>query len=219
MRSVAIEDLLVDVRVALDENTVDGRLKGLDDADTLELDRLITSKIEDGARLVELSSPPHLLGAGEPLVGVIEWESYPGHGAGSILLPCDFLRLVTFKMSDWSRGVVAAIGESSPMYALQRSRWSGVRGNPDKPVVAIVSSPLGLVLEFYSCTGGYGTSVERGRYIPVPKVADGHVPLCDKLYRAVVYRVASLTAHALGEASVGEMLEQTSNRLSETDQT
>lgn len=208
-----VSDLKRDVRVALDLNKTSTALAGLGDVDTLSLDDIIESKIAPAARIVETAAPVYLLDEGEPFGESIGWDSEPGYGSGHVVLPMDFLRLVTFEMSDWSRAVTAVITEDDPLYAQQRSRYPGIRGCPQKPVCAIVNRPIGMVLEFYSCTAGEDVFIRRARYIPMPKVAGGKIELCEKLKDAVVYYAAYMTALTVGEGDLGAAMLQMSNEV------
>lgn len=203
-----VTDIQRDVRIALNENDASDKLAEFGDVDTLSLDELIKSKIVDAVRAVELQAPLSLLDRGEPFAKKIWWEDEVGVGKGYIQLPDDFMRLVTFQMSDWSHAVTTAITEESPLYARQGSRYGGIRGNPQNPVVAVIHHPTGLVLEFWSCMAGEGVSVHKARYIPIPRItSDDRIDISEKLVQSVVYYAAYLTAQSLGDGdSAGRML-------------
>lgn len=201
-----VSDLVKEIRVAIDSNLKSDQLTGISDIDTLALEEIIGSKIAEAARIVVLNAPSYLLDGGDSLGTTVAWNGT----SGRMTLPEDFLRLVVFKMSDWSRGVTVPISETDPLYAQQGSRWAGVRGNPQKPVVAIVPSSNGLVLEFYSSKSG---SVAQATYIAMPKVADGKIKLCEKLHDATVYYAAYLTAISTGETALAEALLSIVNEL------
>lgn len=201
-----VDDLVEEAKVAIDENVSSAALADLGDVDTLKLDEILLSKVEDAAFFIEGNADALLLDSGRAFGDAIDWESSRGYGAGSIHLPDDFLRLVSFEMSDWSRAVTVPITEDDPLYDLQRSRYGGVRGNPERPVVAITRQPIGLVLEFYSCTGGPSVTLKRARYIPVPTVRDGHIVLSEKLRRAVVYYMAYLASLSMNADIAQNML-------------
>lgn len=213
MNYYLIEDMKRDVRIAFDENAVSGELLTDSDKDTLTLEEIIISRIPVAARIVETISPLPLLGGGEAFGESIGWESEPGYGMGFILLPDDFLRLVSFQMSDWDRAVSQTITESDPIYQMQQSRFGGVRGNPQKPVVAIVNQPAGMVLEFYSCTAGEDVYIKQGRYIPIPKIKDDMIELPPKIYDAVVYYTAYLCAKILNQQDAAAHLLETVGQL------
>lgn len=213
MRPYTVEDLVREAKVAIDENVSSQPLAALGDLDTLTLDEIIASKVEDAALLVHEGAAHHLLDAGKAFGTSIEWESEPGYGAGKVNLPDDFLRLVTFRMSDWSMPVTEAITEDDVTYPMQSSRYAGVRGNPERPVVAIVHDAGRQVLEFYSCAAGPGVRVHSARYIPIPKINNGEISLCPKLERAVIYRLASMTCAIIGASDLAATLLGTSNEL------
>jgi len=202
----SIISLKQDIRIALDKNNVSTQLFNTGDVDTLTLEQIIESKIADAARIVENTAPGYLLDTGKGFANSIEWESAQGYGAGRILLPSDFMRLVCFQMSDWSRPVSQAIDENDPLYAKQSSRFPGVRGNPQKPVVAIINQPGGQVLEFYSCSAGANVFVRRARYIAIPSIENGNIDLCEKLKPAIVYYAAYLVALDLNDAAAGNLV-------------
>ena len=208
-----VEQLVREAKVAIDENVSSEPLASLGDLDTLTLDEILLSKVEDAARLVEEDAAHHLLDAGKPFGASVEWESQEGYGSGKVNLPADFMRLVTFRMSDWFKPVTEAITEEHPLYSQQSSRYLGVRGNPERPVVAIVHGAACQVLEFYSCSAGPGVRVSVARYLPIPTVKDGSIDLCPKLSRAVVYRLASMACAIVGHSELSALLLGTSNEL------
>lgn len=213
-----VNDIVVEAKVALDENVDSTALSGLGDVDTLKLDEIIESKVVDAARVIESNAPAYLLDSGKAFGESIGWDGQPGYGAGYIHLPDDFMRLVCFQMSDWDYAVTVAITEDSPQYQMQRSRFSGVRGNPQKPVVAITSQPIGLVLEFFSCYSGDNAFIKKARYIPIPRVRNGKIDLCEKLRRAVVYYTAYLAALSLGNGDAAAAMLSTARELAEITQ-
>ena len=213
-----VGDIVREARVALDQNNSSAQLAVLGDVDTLTLDEIIESKVVDAARLVESAAPGHLFDNGKVLGGIVVWSGQRGYGSGHIMLPVDFLRLLTFRMSDWHRPVTEVITADSPLYAMQSSSYGGVRGNPERPVVAIVQHGAGLALEFYSCQSGRDAAVETALYVPRPAVSGGKIDISSKLRDAIVYRVASMTAQSINEVNLAEMLLATSNALAGIEQ-
>jgi len=214
MTPYSVEQLIKDARVAIDRNNSSEALTALGDIDTLTMDEIIRSKVEDAARLVEEGAAHELLDGGKSFGASVEWESQEGYGAGKVNLPKDFMRLITFRMSDWYRSVTEAITEEHPAYQMQSSRYAGVRGNPQRPVVAIVHGGNGQVLEFFSCSAGPGVRVAQAKYLPIPAITlSDEIELCPKLYRAVVYRLASMAAAVVGNGDLAAVLLGTSNEL------
>lgn len=207
-----VADIVKDVRVCLDQNMVSDALAGIGDVDTLALDEIIESKIVNAAMAIESQAPVTMLDSGRAFGDSIGWDSEAGYGSGHIHLPDDFLRLLTFQMSDWDYAVTQAITEDDPLYAQQRSRFGGVRGNPQKPIVAITQQPIGLVLEFYSCTSG-DAWVKRARYIPIPRIRNGKIELCEKLKPAIEYYTAYLAALSISDTTLAASMLNTANTL------
>lgn len=208
-----VKDIIRDVRVALDQNMSSAQLMELGDVDTLSLEEIIHSKIEESVRTIVLAAPVRMLGSGLPFGESIAWNGQEGQSSGYILLPDDFLRLIAFQMSDWSRAVYDAIEPTDSRYALQSSRFPGVRGCPQKPVVAIVNRSIGLTLEFYSCNGGKGVSIKQALYIPKPKEELGAIHIPHLLKEAVVYFAAYLVAMAVQHSEQAKALLAISNSL------
>ena len=193
-----------DVRIAIDENKTSEQLIADEDIDTLSLEEIVRSKIVEAVRRVVTEAPTHLLDGGEPFGDAIFWRS---QCSGWTLLPEDFMRLVIFKMSDWERPVYEPITAADPQYQLQFSRYKGLRGNPQKPVVAIVSRAEGRALELFSCKSQNAT-VEQAVYIPLPKVdCDGGINIPERCYMSVVYEAASLVLATIGNALSSTMSE------------
>lgn len=189
-----------DVRVALDMNDKSKALINLGDMDTLQVDQIVDSVMEDAARRVVEVAPVDMLESGHNFGEDIFWtDDEERKGCGWTILPDDYLRLVLFKMSDWHRGVSYAITDMDPAYAIQSSPWKGVRGNVDRPVCAIVRRAEGKVLEFYSCDSE-DAYAEQAVYQPVPTKSGGGIDLPRLCYRGVVYYAAGLTALSLRDS-------------------
>lgn len=208
-----ITDIVTSVKVALDENRNSASLIKEGDIDTLAMEDIIESKIEDAARTITLHAPHHLLEGGKTFGESIGWESSVGYGRGYIYLPKDFLRLVCFQMSDWSYPIFAPITPDDPLYQRQFSRFPGVKGNPQQPVVAISTNPSDLILEFFSCTAGSSVYIKQASYIPIPKISNGTIDISHKLQPAVIYYIAHLVALTLGDANMATSMLNISNEL------
>lgn len=186
-----------DVRVALDQNMISDRLVEIGDVDTLSLNDIIRSKIEDAVKRVHSEAPYYLLDGGNNLGESIYWNE--GKNTGWILLPDNFMRLVVFQMDDWERAVYHAISEDDPEYELQSSKFKGIRGTPQRPVCAIAVRPEGRALEFYSCKSTQA-QISRAVYMPYPHIdeTDG-INICKRCYEAVIYTIASLVLVTYGD--------------------
>lgn len=199
-----------DVKVAIDENKMSAPLFAEEDIDTLSLEDIVRSKIVEAVRRVITIAPTYLLDGGELFGEAVYWR---GDCTGWILLPDDFMRLFVFKMSDWERPVYYAITAGDPRYNLQYSRYKGIKGNPQKPMVAIVSRPEGRTLEFFSCKSEDAT-VEQALYFPLPRVdKDGGIMIPERCYISVVYEAASLVLTTIGQADLATLMDGLSKSL------
>lgn len=199
-----------DVRIAIDENKTSEQLIADEDIDTLSLNDIVRSKIVEAVRRVVTEAPTHLLDGGLPFGDAIFWRS---KGSGWTLLPEDFMRLLIFKMSDWERPVYEPITAADPQYQLQFSRYKGLRGNPQKPVVSIVSRAEGRALELFSSKDSTAT-VEQAVYLPFPKVdCDGGIEIPERCYMPVIYQAASLVLSTIGQSDLSSVMSELSKQL------
>lgn len=199
-----------DVRIAIDENKTSEQLIATQDIETLSLEDIIRSKIEEAVRRVETAAPVHFLEEGHDFSSGIYWN---GDGSGWVLLPDDFMRLIAFRMSDWERTVYEAISVDDPLYAKQSSRYKGIRGNVQKPVCAIVNRAEGKALEFYACKDNTAMIVRAG-YLPYPSIdANDGIDISQRCYEAVIYTIAALVAATYGDSEKTTNLNELSKTL------
>ena len=199
-----VAQIVRDVRVCLDQNRVDTRLIGDGDEDTLDLDQIIRSKIEYAAQAIGMAAPIWMLSDwSHDFKGNCYWikdSTGKDTTSGYALLPADFMRLLVFKMGDWETAVYTAVLPGTPEYEATRSRYAGLRGNPQRPVCVLAVRPEGRVLEFHSCADTDAT-VTMASYLPRPEIKneDGveTLDISKECYRAVVYMAASLTCTTL----------------------
>lgn len=209
---VQAEEMAKAVRVAIDVNHDSTPLLAEEDVDTLGFDDIIYAKLCDAVRIVEMEAPINLLEQGHQFGETVTWED---DGKGWILLPDDFMRLVVFRMSDWRHSVSEAITQDDPLYGRQWSRWKGISGNPEKPVVAIVNRAEGKVLEFFSCKDDTAT-VDQAVYVPFPKIDEyGGIDVSERCYRAAVYRAAALALSSVGDQLSTTMIELSKSLLNQ----
>ena len=198
----SVDDIVRKVRVFLDMDRESGDLISLDDASALSIEEIIRSKLIEGVRLTLLAAPAETIDTARPLRGTVAWRNDTGIGMGVLSLPDNFLRLLSVKMTDWKRPA-RIITEQDEEYAWQSSRHLGVRGNPDRPVAAVVRYPEGVVVELYSCIGGADVRLERGLYVAQPVVDDdGMVDIPRLLLEDIVRQIAALVQETLGNTSL-----------------
>ncbi len=184
-----IEQVLRDVRMAMRMNpqAPDSPIP----ASQLSLDQWITSRLPAAVRAEHIRANVSVFDSPLPFASPIVWAD-TATAAGSVALPNDFMRLVAFKMSDWDMPVTSASSIGSTQYMRQSSPYPGVRGNPCRPVCAIVPAPAGRRLEFYSCRDTLA-NVEQALYMPEPVIApDSTIDIAPACYAAVIDNIAAM---------------------------
>lgn len=205
-----IQEIMRDVRICIDQNMMSEQLFMERDIDTLSMDDIIRSKIVDAVRRVVTVAPTNLLDGGSSFGDTVFWRD---QGSGWILLPDDFLRLVIFKMSDWARPVYNVITDDDPRYSMQFSRFKGLRGTPQKPIVALVNRAEGRALEFFSCKDT-NAMVAQAVYQPYPKIDTyGGIEIPERCYQPSVYIAASLALATMGQLELSTIMTNLSKQL------
>ncbi len=189
MRYLSVDHIRKRVRACLDELGLNDACFMEEDQDSIELNSTIESKILEAVKYVH-SNASHYLLDGIALDGSMTIDN---DGAGRLKLPDNFLRMISFKMSDWIRPVCDVVTEYDAEYHKQSDEYA--RGTWESPVCALVKTKDGDMLEFYSCKSGSAT-ITHALYVPLPVFEDvkhlSCVSVCDKLEDAVVNQVAGL---------------------------
>ncbi|MEG1540232.1 MAG: hypothetical protein RR383_09840, partial [Muribaculaceae bacterium] len=126
-------------------------------------------------------------------------------GSGYIELPCDFLRLVRFKMRGWKKSVTKAISEHDSTYIAQS--YYSLRGGCSRPVVAIVNANGAQRLEYYSLPATIRThSVEIARYIKQPAEVLNGWDIPEKIFNALCCMIARNVAITFSDTNKVKLL-------------
>lgn len=205
--------IIKDVRVAIDENAAITPVAGADgtalDTDTLEMEDIIRSKITDAVNAVRKAAPLPLLELTRKASGTdwpVTWTD-EDKGIGEVAVPDDYLKLAMFKMSDWAHAVTTPVQADSALYHQQFSGWKGVRGNPSRPDIAIVTDMTTgrSVIQFFSCDSTAATA--ELTYVKRCDGADGGgYDIEAAIYRAVVMKTAALVAATYGSGDLTSLL-------------
>jgi len=106
-----------------------------------------------------IPTPSSFADASASTGGSVAYDAYTGY----VPLPSDFLKLVSFKMENWTRAVTKAMTENDPDYHKQGYQY--LRGSHTKPVAVYrYKVGVGKVLDYYSVQSGLH-SVEHGLYL------------------------------------------------------
>lgn len=230
MTEYQVSNIVRDVRIAIDQNQDAKSMENFGDVDTLDLSNLIKDKIVDAAKLIMKAAPLHMIGNGvKPNNLEISYNKvYKGDSQyyAVVKLPANYMRCVTFRMEDWLLPITGSdiITPESPEYALQRSRVVGVRGNKERPVLVLVPSVADATEkgteedEIEYCYEAYSTDDKKQcyfTYLPIPTISEDKISLPSRLYRAVVYAIAYLTALALNAQAQASAMLSTAKQLAE----
>ncbi len=212
MSSYSVNTLVRDVRIAIDNNESSTPLVGISDTDQLSVDTLVRSMVLPAARLVLSQCSPLLIDNWSEMPQVLRTGLTTGTPYKAIVTIPNFFRLGAFTLGGW-RGAPEYIECSDPRYQQLCSKWGGVGGTKNKPVVVFVPKKDGsMVLEIYDGGSG-GSTVRSGGYLPNPSISGDNIDLPSKLYDAVVLMCGSLVCNAVGDADLGKALLSHSQEL------
>ena len=191
----AVSDLVKEVKVLLDRNQESSGLLSPSDSDTLSQAELIESKIVDAARII-LSDAPDDMVEGTSCTNSVTWTDNNGYYVGNMVLPTDMLRILSVKAEGWKRPA-EIISESDDAYKYQNCKY-GVRGNPERPIAAIVHTANGKSIELYTSKKNDATLAFI--YVQVPSITTEHkISLPSVLKDAILYMAGYLTCISLGD--------------------
>lgn len=196
MVEYAVSDLVKEVKVLLDRNQESAGLLAPDDSDTLSQAELIESKIVDAARII-LSDSPEYMVEGISCTNDVTWtDDSNGYYVGKMVLPTDMLRILSVKAGDWNRSATI-ISESDDAYKYQNCKY-GVRGNPERPIAAIVHTANGKSIELYTSKKQDATLAFI--YVQVPSITtEQKISLPSVLKDAILYMAGYLACISLGD--------------------
>ena len=195
MVEYTVSDLVKEVKVLLDRNQESAGLLAPDDSDTLSQAELIESKIVDAASII-LSDAPEDMVEGTACTNAVTWEDSNGYYVGKMILPIDMLRILSVKAEDWTRSATI-ISESDDAYKYQNCKY-GVRGNPERPIAAIVHTTNGKSIELYTSKKQNATLAFI--YVQVPSVTtEKKIMLPSILKDSIIYMAGYLTCISLGD--------------------
>jgi hypothetical protein len=202
MSTYAVSELVKEVKVLLDRNQESAGLLTPTDSDTLSQGELIQSKIVDAARIILKDAPASMLD-GKTFDGLnTAWAETNGAYVGTVYLPSDMIRLLDVKASDWNRSA-EIITEEDDAYKIQCSRF-GVRGNPERPIAALIHNSGNRYLELFTSKSNAATVSLT--YVGIPFISEGNIDLPETLKDSIVYMAGYLTCISLGDTDTASGL-------------
>ena len=163
--------------------------------DVKPIDSYIEETMDSAFDKVLLLSPLHLI---KDTVKSLLTTVTLTDGVGTVAAPADYLRLHTVFYPEWRRPVHVCIGESNPLYLLQRN--PNTRGKYEKPVVAINNNTF----EIYSLK-----AISDGTFKYIPKTVKNTATFEDSLVPLLVIQ---------GTLDILVIFEQTEKAKSVTDE-
>uniref|UniRef100_UPI0040567D39 hypothetical protein n=1 Tax=Alistipes sp. TaxID=1872444 RepID=UPI0040567D39 len=140
--------------------------------------------------------PLHALGEGKRLC--CDSLKANADGTGSLTLPADFVRLLSFRLSDWKRPVLSPILESDPRYMHQYDPI--LRGGPSKPVVVICNG--NTEIRYFTSSLGEDAKVVDARYVGYSVVTDSFPK---RLRDILAWRLAEQVSWVMGDADTAQI--------------
>lgn len=185
---ISLEDIIKEVKSILDENAVDTTVFDSQD----NINSVITSCVENGILSVHSSCDVFMLDSKE----CSNIPTINSDLTGTVKLPDDFMRLVSFKMKSWLTSVNSFVQEDSNEYKMQKDIYT--RGTVDNPVCAIINGKEKI--ELFSCKDK-DDEVESYLYVPIPKIdtTKKEVFISRMLKNAIIYRIAGFTLVSFGD--------------------
>lgn len=138
---MTIKSIIDNVRWVLDEE------KGQPDYETVYMDNIIKSRINDALRWIIYNADTSLLDGSDTNdgTGCIIQEELPSTSATKttldgayVRMPSDFVRLVRVKVTGWARAIHEPIAEDSEQYLMQSDAMA--KADKTRPQAAIVST-------------------------------------------------------------------------------
>ena len=231
--------ILQDVRTVIDQNQTESGIGGVaTDADTLELDDIISKHITTAARhillncqlrmvsndgvkdlpktkKIEASIDGETSNTGGVVVPPIETSiniTADSLNKAVMTLPDDYLRLVIAEMEGWDCPVRVPTEDTGVARMVCGSRFRGVRPNNHRPCVIEGQHDGKPALFLYGADEG--KCITQAQYIPVPKFdSEDKINLPEMLYDAIIYQTAAMTLQTLG-SQLWATLAQMAERLS-----
>lgn len=192
---VTAERIVADVRTLLGENRRCDDLLAASDIATLTLNGRIRAAIAPAARELTLAAPAEALD--EPLRFAddetpFEWAG--GHGV--IPLPDDFLRLASFRLGGWSRGVGPLLDPSDQLVAIAlATHVAGLIFDSGNPAAWLCRRNGRLCLEFCGGGGDGDAEIDEAFYWPSPALdRDGGIAIAPRLYDDLIAAIAGQIA-------------------------
>ena len=140
--------------------------------------------VDDAIRFIGRVAPVRALGEGTDFKTNNKTDN-------SVKLPEEFVRLVAFKMSDWTLPVTEALYSDNPRYRQQANPI--LKGTPNRPIVFICEG--GKSLEYFSSAAD--ATVDKAQAFVVDSSKDLYP---EQLSNVIAWKTAELVLSAMNDA-------------------
>ena len=168
------------------------------------LDLLINAHADESTKDVCLSAPISVL---FPTLAVAAGVANTDAKTGYVVLPDNFLRLSSFKMTDWLTDIDSPITPKDPKYKKQSNPY--LRGGISKPVAVLtwksVATVMKRVLEYYSVDAAH--TVEKLLYIP-ETTAEDFIAVNPNLMDSLAWMIASKVLQITGMTDAAKLAQE-----------
>lgn len=168
------------------------------------LDLLINAHLDEATKNVILSAPISVL---FPTLATDAGVANTDAKTGYVVLPDNFLRLSSFKMTDWLTDIDNPITPKDPKYKKQSNQF--LRGGLSKPVAVLtwksVANVMKRVLEYYSVDTAH--TVEKLLYIP-ETTAEDFIAVNPNLLDALAWMTASKIMQITGMSDAAKLAQE-----------
>ena len=211
MKTYSVEQIIEQVRIKYDEFGTD-ESEMIVSPDNADMYTIIASNIAPAYRFVVFNADLSML-EGKTVEDNSSF-SIDEELVGHLLLPSDFMRGVTARLSSWKSSPSNIIEENSSEYRMQADPYAC--GTTEHPVVALIHTNHGRELEFYKAKTKDDT-LKSFVYIPAPPddlhTGTGSILIADQLSDAFIYYVAALTATTFREDVANDFFKVAKNLI------
>ena len=207
---ITAEQLRCKVRQLINESDDDGAVTLLTD-DTKMLDRHIDALMPDAVLLVQRNKTRGVVNPKSAVAAAVPAEK-DGDGTGYILLPDDFVQLVSLRMSGWSAPCTRVYAANSQVALMQHNRYA--RSGGVRPVCSEDILPSGeRCLRYWWLPKGEQPVVEHLIYEARYDALKGLSGDDEALHKAVAYYCAALLMNVFGRGDMAAVFMNTAAAL------
>lgn len=199
---ISLPEIIRDVKKVMNE-AGDEEEAVLISEDKVNLDLYVENAISSAVAFVQKNSPIKNVNPKSDNPDAVKNDDGE---TGYIICPSDYVCLIGMKMSKWNRICITAYPEGSEEWAQQMNPYT--RSGPNKPCCIEGNADDGKkIISYFSIPEGQEHKVSLFRYEASFNRNEGLNCTNDFLYKAVVYKAASLVYEMFQDADTSQVLE------------